>query len=173
MPRKIAKNQRQLKPVLWIFFEGQTEQKYAQLVGSQFKTRVKTLKGQPINKIERSIPGNQVSDKDEIVLLFDTDNKNLKQQVDDFDCKYTTYKLFSDPCIEKWFLLHYSNCKQSKSAKDCLKELQLKCHYQKGCINQQLGKTLLTNYTDATKRAKKNIDATTIYKIWDILKDLK
>ena len=108
------------------------------------------------------------------VSIYDADGNNVVENIKQLKIKTTT--LFSNPCIELWFLLHYQNQTAEISTNNCINELKKNYKdYQKGNLSTKI-KAYLSNYNEAYNRAKKlnydNNPSTDIYKLIDIFNNL-
>jgi hypothetical protein len=67
-----------------------------------------------------------------------------------------TILLYSNPCIELWFLLHLKEQKANISCNDCNKELKKRLKtYSKTILSGELKKYLTDKQQKAVNRAKK------------------
>lgn len=62
--------------------------------------------------------------------------------------------LLSNPCIEYWFLLHYTDLNREISTAECLSLLKSKDpDYSKGIFSNAMKRKLIENIGDASARA--------------------
>ena len=172
---------KKINPTLFIFCEGETEVSYINFLKTEYRI--------PSIHIRPKISGNKITfeyirnykkdkptdEKDMNFLMYDLDVENILQRLSKIE---NAILLVSNPSIELWFLLHYKNQTASTNSAYCLKELKNRNKtYKKGLIDSKLKEKLLINRDDAVKRAKKLTDnnnpSSTIYKLIDILNELK
>ena len=193
----MAKNSRDNKPdkfifpSYFVFCEGATEVAYIHFLKNKYKVSIQTyISGTQISKkgIQKKINKNEFNaEKDKIFLLYDTDDKNTYEKLEDIEKekppKQEWYFLYSKPCIEFWFLLYtdieIKKILERKTCKECNSSLNDKIpSYKKGTISNQLRSNLSNNECDAINKAKelcknKNSNYSKIYQLIDIIKNTK
>ena len=134
--------------------------------------------------IKNKLTKNTIDDKkDKIFLFYDLDNNERREEL--LSLEKTKIKgieaigVFSNPCIELWFLWHLENCQREIKARDCESSIKSKLpDYQKPKIEGRLKKILLSKYQKAINIAKKNITQeypnpnSAIYRLFDNLNSL-
>lgn len=179
MSKSGSRPRRNIKPEYRVFCEGETEQAYIDVLRQHYRVNIQLIS----YKLHLQIKSNQISkfkigkaersvDKD--FMMYDGDRIDVLEKL--FNIKNVTL-LISTPCIELWFLLHIKNVTQQVDTAWCIKELNKRFKYQKGCINNSLAQNLLDNISKACKRAKKmklyDNPSSSIYKLIDELEKLK
>ena len=168
------------KPIIWVFCEGKTEEQYVKFLTNKFKISTQIcISGNGVDEraINSRLPAkNKRNSNDEIILIYDADDNNVVNRINNLNIGNIATKIFSDPCVELWFLLHYKDQTAVINSSDCLKKLENNCkYYKKGELSKKLQSTL-ANYNQAYNRAKKlnadNNPSTTMYKLIDIFKKL-
>ena len=150
-------NNRKINPIYWIFCEGETEESFISYLRSKYRLSVKIISkiaGNSINSrfIANCKKGKVTHKKDMDFLLYDTDNIVILDKLKKIKAKI----LFSNPCIELWFLLHYKDQISFISSEDCLQELKKRNKtYNKGAIDNNLKEVFDNKIKDACNRAKK------------------
>ncbi len=160
--KRTVSKERRINPHYWVFCEGDTEKAYICYLRSKYRVYIEIIpkiSGSSINKrfISDSKKGKPIHDKDLNFLLYDADDPNITEKLNELiKTAPDTKLLLSNPCIELWFLLHYDNQTRSLSSLDCRNQLrQYNKTYKKGDLNRPLKKILDENEKRACSRGKK------------------
>lgn len=181
MARRKTKS-RKVRPVIFVFCEGETEEQFVHYLRSKYKcpieirTKVSHTKVLKRGYISRNTEGrlNQVNDR--VFLLYDLDREGLYEGLSKLK---RADLISSNPCFELWLLLHYEDCNGQKSSEQCI--TLLKRHipdYEKGKkkVFDSRGAELSGRYSDAKERAKsKSIPdnpSTDVYRLVDLIREL-
>ncbi len=152
---------RKMKQVFLVFCEGETEENYINFLRRKYKSPIKIvpktegtkISQHLINKCQKEL---QLSKNDQITtfLMYDLDVATVVEKLK--SCK--AIGLFSNPCIELWFLLHFKDQKNALTTKQCLQTLKNSHvdwnNYEKSQITEVQKKILWENKSVAIKRAK-------------------
>jgi len=132
MPPRKTRKTIHTKPLIYIFYEGESEQCYAKFLKEQFgdvaSFRIPSSKGlfsEAENKFQKDIKyRNSIEVTDEIWFFFDVEEgdrdkwddhlrsiKNLRRL--DRQHKIRVRLLLTSGCIEYWFMLHYKRISPS------------------------------------------------------------
>ncbi len=176
-------SRRKIKPIFFIFCEGQTEEAYSKFLKQLFRIplQIKTkVTGQGISQrfirnFKREIQRGNYSKEDKTFLMYDIDSEvflNRLQRLNDVEI------LASNPSIEIWFLLHYKEQNASISTENCLRELKsFNPNYEKGRLNLALRRKLESKMRVAVTRARRkrafSNPSSTIYKLIEQLESVK
>lgn len=172
---------KKINPTLYVFCEGETEESYINLLKREY--RIASIQIHPRiggnNITEKYIQnykqGRPTHKKDLHFLFYDLDAPNMYKRLANIS---NSVLLFSNPCVELWFLLHYkSHTAHTKSEYCCRELINYNKGYQKGVIDGELRNTLITRKNDAIKRAKRltgnENPSTSVYKFIEKLEELK
>lgn len=172
---------RKMKQVFLVFCEGETKENYLNLVRKEFRSPIKIvskIEGAKISQklIDKRKNELKIAAKENILafLMYDLDKTDMLERLN--SCQ--AVKLFSNPCIELWFLLHAQEQTSTISTQNCLKMLQKSDriweNFEKPFFSLKQQQFLLSNIDVAIKRAKQ-LDAeknpsTTVYKLFEFIK---
>ncbi len=183
MSKRKRQNSRgkKIKPVYWVFCEGDTEKAYIEFLKDKYRIPIKIKTKVTKTNINEKVINNKKKDepkhpKDKTFLMYDGDREDVLKRIRDI--KNVTL-LVSAPCIELWFLLHYKNQTANISINECGKELsnRNKNTYKKGALDSKLKGKLNEKHLDACKRAKEktlfNNPSSNIYELIEILEEFK
>lgn len=136
-------NKKSQKSIIYILVEGETEKKFIQYLKSKYRKNLK-LKIEKKNKMAMNIETyinnyciqNSI-DKNELYLIYDLENSKTEYNKFIVNGKLKNENTYlSQPCIEYYFLLHFSSFKatnQTTCFVECLeKELDKLVSYKKG-----------------------------------------
>ncbi len=152
---------RKMKQVFLVFCEGETEENYIDFLRRKYKSPIKIvpktggtqISQRLIDKYQKEL---QLSKNDRITtfLMYDLDVASVVKKLK--SCK--AIGLFSNPCIELWFLLHSKDQKNALTTKQCLQILKNSHvdwnNYEKSQITEMQKKILWENKSVAIERAK-------------------
>lgn len=159
---RTAAPSRTMKPVFLIFCEGETEETYLDYLKQAYRSPIKIIpkvEGDSISQhlidVRRRELKISKADKVLVFLMYDMDvpavNEKLKE------C--CAYKLFSNPTIELWFLIHGKDCNKQISTEEVYKELlkvdECWAGYEKASLSETQKTFLWKNRLEATDRARK------------------
>lgn len=169
MARK-NRHYRQIKPLIYVFCEGLSEQAYISYIKERFQDVCvirKPFKGnfqQAYDKLRKDpICKQNISEVDEVWFFFDAEHDNANEWTanEEIINKITRMRKGSDikvrllmttGCVEYWFLLHYRQCapqiytpEDKERVLNMLKEYQ--SNYEKG--DPQSTRSIAENYETA------------------------
>jgi len=170
---------REINPHYWVFCEGETEEALVCYFRAKFRISIEIVSKIAGNSITQRFisdykKGKPTHKKDMDFMLYDADESTTLAKLNKIDAKL----LFSNPCIELWFLLHYKNQTGSLSTQECFRELKSRNKsYKKGSIDRALKEKLDSNVEEACRRAKKLIlhenPSSNIFEFIEILNNAK
>lgn len=177
MARKNRVSRRkQMKPIFFIFCEGETEVSYVKFIKSLYRVPIQVIpkKGKSnISKdyIEHSKREYFTTEKDKVFLMYDLDVDGMLEHLQGIP---NTELLVSNPCIELWFLLHYQEQRTGLSTDNCIQLLQRSSNrYKKGSLSESEKRLFASNRNLAVVRAKcleeYENPSTTVYRLLELL----
>lgn len=148
---------KRMNPTFFVFCEGKTEAAYVDLLRRNFRVPVEIIArvsdsniSQPY--IDRCKRDRFTTPDDKTFLMFDLDVHGMLDRLKKI--KDVTL-LLSNPCIEYWFLLHYTDMKRELSTSECIAHLRMMdSGYSKGDFTQAMRTTLMEGFETAAARAK-------------------
>ena len=149
-----------MNPTFFVFCEGKTEAAYVDLLRRNFRVPVEIITRVSDSNISQSYIDRCKRERfttsdDKTFLMFDLDVKGMLQHLSKI--KDAVF-LFSNPCIEFWFLLHYNDVNRELSSAECIALLKNKdTEYAKGVFSTAMKKVLIENINDASCRAAKKV----------------
>lgn len=149
---------KRMNPTFFVFCEGKTEAAYVDLLRRSFRVPVEIIAKVSDSNIsetyiDRCKRERFTTPQDLTFLMFDIDVPGMLKHL--LRIK-DVILLLSNPCIEYWFLLHYTNLNREISSAECLSLLKSKdSDYSKGAFSSTMKKILIENITDASERASK------------------
>lgn len=160
-PHRPSPNERTMRPVFLIFCEGITEENYIHMLQRFYHAQIRVItqvEGQSIcqrlirkHKDRLRLKPNEVI---ETFLMYDLDVNEVNKKL--FECD--AIPLFSNPCVELWFLLHSKDQKGALSSDEVIRELKKSDvvwrSYQKGDFTINQKQVLWNKRLEAVKRAK-------------------
>lgn len=161
MRQRKSSKKKAAKQVFLVICEGETEANYVDLLRRHYRLpiTIKTkISGNQISKrlVDQYIAELGVSSKDEyqIFYIYDMDISSIVEKLK----LLSGITLFSNPCIELWFLLHISEQHAYISSRDlhtklCSSHPHWK-NYLKGKLTTYQQECLLSNVQTASQRAK-------------------
>lgn len=167
---------RKMKPIFIVFCEGETEENYLDFLRRTYRSPIKIIpktEGSNISKklIDKRVKEVRIAPNEEIktFLMYDLDVKSVNDKL--FEC--SAVQLFSNPCIEFWFLLHIKDYKSQISTNICITELKrsspLWQQYDKSILSDPQKNHLWINKPAAIVRAKclkeLNNPSSSVYKL--------
>jgi hypothetical protein len=164
-----------------VFCEGESEEAYVKYLRSKYRLPVDIVakiaglhitakyianykQGKPID-----------TQKDKTFLLYDLDVKDMFERLQKIK---GTILLYSNPCFELWYLLHFHNQTTTLTSDDCLAKLANRIEgYRKGGLDENFKNKLSANQHEAIQRAKSLIEytnpSTSVYKFIEALENVK
>jgi hypothetical protein len=148
---------KEIRPTFFVFCEGKTEQAYIKYVRSRYRLPIEVvvkIRGSGINRrfIDRCKKDKTTHPKDRTFLIYDYDVPEIADKLKKIG---KVDLLFSNPCFELWYLLHYQSQTAELTTEECVSKLMNHMRsYQKGALDNQLKDKLLENKNIAVSRAK-------------------
>ena len=171
---------RTMKNIFVVFCEGETEEAYLNFIRSTYRSPIKivpNIQGCSITnkKIQDAAANERITGNEKITAfaMYDLDNQTINARL----LQLSAIHLFSNPCIELWFLLHtkgQTGYISTKNATDALKNAgSVWASYKKGILTTTQREYLRTHQQDAIDRAKSLIEnsnpSSTIYRLLEEL----
>lgn len=159
-----------MRPKIFVFCEGQTEENYIKTLAGIFKRSIEA-KREPASinaaTIKRHLDRSRYDEKmDKVFLMYDIDVEGVQKRIEEL--KGAT-ALLSAPCVEVWFLMHVENVEHEISSIEAVSKLKRLVGYEKPVINERLRAQLRENYQQAVDRAVRLVRNTnpssSIYKL--------
>ena len=160
-PHRPSPNGLTMRPVFLIFCEGITEENYIHMLQRFYRAQIRIVTQVEGQSICQSLIRKQkekirvkTNEHIETFLMYDLDVEEVNKKL--FECD--AIPLFSNPCIELWFLLHSKEQKTAVATAEVLRELKKSDTvwrtYQKGDLTITQKKVLWNNRMKAVKQAK-------------------
>jgi hypothetical protein len=158
--KREASKTKKINPVYYIFCEGETEDAYVSFLKQKFRVNIKIKSKITGQKISESLIKNYIkeiskgisSEDDKTFLMYDVDSEEIKNRL--LSLK-NSIRLFSNPNIELWFLLHFRNQRAYINSNNCIRDLKgFNSEYEKPKLNSNLERCLMNNIDNAINRAK-------------------
>lgn len=171
---------RTMKPNYFVFCEGDTEVVYVEMLRAYYRLPIHIIPKRTLLNITSSlidrIKSNYIETKsDKIFLMYDLDVTSVLDRLRKIP---DATLLCSNPCVELWLLLHYTEQKSEISSVDCVEKLSKYIkNYKKGRLTVAENIFLMDNVNTACKRALslepyKN-PSTTVFELITELEQLK
>jgi len=179
MIKRISKG-KIINPAFFVFCEGETEEAYVKYLRSTYRLPI---------EIKSKIAGNDITSRyindfkkqnfnlrdDKTFLVYDWDVAAMKQRL--LGIK-DAYLLYSNPCFELWYLLHFQNQTANLTSEECVSKLKnYNNSYKKGALDEKLKSKLADNKGKAISIAKRLAEfcnpSTTVYKLVEELEEIK
>ncbi|MFW6046565.1 MAG: RloB family protein [Candidatus Woesearchaeota archaeon] len=172
-----------------IYCEGKTERQYFGYINQYYKGIYITVK--EFNDDSPSLKSLKLylstrSDFDYIFIVTDIEDKNLrldeiKKLINDIEgSKYENIEvIFSNPCFELWFLLHFKKVNYHILTKDIKNHLNDSLHenYNKSNLSDYFIKMLMKNLSNAIRNNKsiykENISKNPNCNVYNVILDLE
>lgn len=166
-----------VKPLVLVIAEGDTEREYVKALASKrydgcivFKFKGKPGHASLVNLVrearKHSCSSFPKTDQVSIWIICDyDDNTTHKNKLENWVRSGKCHRsAVSYPCIEYWFLLHYTNKKKPNNARDARRHLeeQVNGEYEKG----ELPTGLIEKTDDALRHARVHTDPIAEGKVW-------
>lgn len=168
-----------MRPNFFVFCEGETEEAYMGILRAHYRAPIQIITKKTLLNVTPAlisrIKANYICTKnDRTFLMYDLDVPTVLERLKKIP---NATLLCSNPCIELWLLLHYTNQKTELSSKECLNKLtSLNPMYRKGLMDINLKLQLLQNTLAAISRAKAlhkyQNPSTSIYELIEILEEM-
>lgn len=167
MGKKREKTQaRKMQPLFLVFCEGETEKVYVDSLRLTYRKPIKIISLKEGDKITPHLMEQRVketkispSDQSRIFLMYDLDVPAIHNRLQQCSAKLNCLELYSNPCIELWFLLHHRQQAGYLASKSCINELKkskdIWKDYKKAELTKKQKDFLWENRCEAIKRAKK------------------
>ncbi len=181
--KREASRTKKINPVYYIFCEGETEDAYVSFLKQRFRVNIKIKSKITGQNISESLIKNYIkeisrginSKDDKTFLMYDIDSEEIKHRLLSLR---NSIRLFSNPNIELWFLLHYRNQRAYINSSNCIRDLKgFNREYEKPKLNSNLERELIDNIDDAINRAKQLSEyenpSTSIHLLIDEIKRVK
>jgi hypothetical protein len=173
--KRVSKNKK-IRPICFVFCEGETEETYINYLRSQYRLPIEIKvkkKGGDINeRYINNVKSNHAKHKnDEIFLIYDSDIPEIATKLRQIK---NAEILLSNPCFEIWYLLHYQRQTAELTSSQCLSELEKHINgYKKGILNASLKEVLSINKDEAIRRAESlKVDKNPSTSIYVLIKKL-
>ena len=169
-----------INPTFFVFCEGETEEAYIKYLRSTYRVPI---------EIDPKVAGNGISSryisdykkhktfhpKDKTFLVYDWDVSAMQQRL--LGIK-NAQLLYSNPCFELWYLLHFQNQKANLTSEECVSKLKnYISSYKKGVLDEKLKSKLIENKGNSISRAKALTEfynpSTNVYKLVEELEAVK
>jgi hypothetical protein len=157
MRQKRQSKGKEIRPTLFVFCEGETEDAYIKYLRSLYRLPIEVvikIKGSGINKryIDECKKNKTTHPKDRTFLIYDYD---VPEIVDKLKKIEKVELIFSNPCFELWYLLHFQNQTGEITTDECVSKLMTHIqNYRKGAIDNRLKDRLSDNKENAVSKAK-------------------
>lgn len=162
-----------IRPIYYVFCEGETEIAYVKFLKQFFRVNVVPIKeNSNISDavISRYKKNKKFLDKDRIYLMFDLDIPELEAKLKQIK---NVVLLCSKPCMELWFVLHYESNATFVTARECVERLKsIVPNYRKGHLESIID-VLHVNMDDAIARAHQSENEYCYTKVCNIIDDLR
>ncbi|NPA44707.1 MAG: RloB domain-containing protein [Chlorobi bacterium] len=175
--RRPAPKGKRMKPTFFVFCEGKTEELYVKFLKSKYRIPIEidtqvAKNGINANYIKQYKKQKFTHKNDKTFLFYDIDAPKMLEKLQAID---NTVLLYSNPCIELWFLLHLKEQKANISCNDCYKELKKRIKtYKKTYFSEELKDQLSVKYQKAANRAKKlSHFSNPSTNVWLLIEELK
>ena len=179
MNKRVSKGKK-IRPTFFVFCEGETEEAYIKYLRSAYRLPI---------EIDSKVAGNEVSDryitnykqqktihaKDKTFLIYDCDVEPVLQKLKKIK---DACLLYSNPCFEIWYLLHYQNQTAGLTSDECVSKLKNHISgYKKGFFDDKLKAKMINNKSESISRAKALTDfcnpSTNVYQFVEELDVIK
>ena len=169
-----------MRPNYFVFCEGDTEVAYIDMLRAYYRLPIhiiakKTLLNITSALIERCKSVYIQTKEDRTYLMYDLDVATMLERLQKIP---NAQLLCSNPCLELWLLLHYSEQKTELTSEECaLRQASFIKQYKKGSLPNDVKIHLVENQATAVDRAKKLVayynPSSTVYMLIDDLNKLK
>lgn len=148
------------KAVFLVICEGETERDYVEMLKVHYRlpiavrTKISGTKvnQRVVNQYKHDL-GLEKGDSCRVFFIYDADVIHIVDKLRQLDGTV----ILSNPCIELWFMLHVRDYRKAPTSDNIVKELmaadRIWANYQKGRLNDDQSKYLLTNQSQAVGRA--------------------
>lgn len=169
-----------INPTYYVFCEGKTEVEYINFLKREFRIPIEIKPKIEKNKISQRkvnafLKGRPRSPKDKIFLMYDLDVEGILEKLNEIT---DATLLTSNPCIELWFLLHFTEINGNISSSKCLNELKkIWSDFEKGELKDshknQLGSNLDSAIENAERLKGYQNPSSKVYMLIEALKEAK
>ena len=162
MRKRKNKQYRLPRKLFLVICEGETEEKYVELLRAHFRLpiAIKTkVSGNAINKrlVRQYLKelGEEDYGESKVFLIYDADDPNIVGKL----LTLPERIILSNPCIEFWYMIHSKEIHQTITSTDAVRLLRqinpVWKGYKKGTLSPEQGKFLLERMDFACKNAEK------------------
>ena len=147
-----------MRPNFFVFCEGETEEAYIGILRAHYRAPIQIITKKTLLNITPAlinrIKANYICTKnDRTFLMYDLDVPTVLDRLKKIP---NATLLCSNPCVELWILLHYTNQQTELTSKECVEKLcAIVPFYRKGAISKTMGLDLLQRMPQAIERAEK------------------
>ena len=160
--QRLESPRRKMKPVFFVFCEGETEETYLDHLKQAYRSPIKIIpkvEGGDISQrlIDARRRELKISKNDKVLvfLMYDMDVPEVDARLE----RCRAFKLLSNPSIELWFLLHGKGCVSNITTDEAFDELVKleNCwnEYEKAALTETQKSYLWNNRLAAVERARK------------------
>lgn len=171
---------RAMKPNYFVFCEGDTEVAYVEMLRAHYRLPIHIIPKRTLLNVTPALisrcKANYIETKsDKTFLMYDLDVPSVLDRLRKIP---GAILLCSNPCVELWLLLHYTEQHAEISSVDCVGKLTRHIkQYKKGKLSTEDREHLVRNVLIACKRAKQLVTyknpSTTIFELIEELEKLK
>ena len=147
-----------MRPNFFVFCEGETEEAYIGILRAHYRAPIQIITKKTLLNITQAlinrIKANYICTKnDRTFLMYDLDVPTVLERLKKIP---NATLLCSNPCVELWILLHYTNQQTELTSKECVEKLcAIVPFYRKGAISKTMELDLLQRMPQAIERAEK------------------
>lgn len=178
--RRCKTTPRTMKKVFVVFCEGETEECYLNFLRGAYRSPIKVIpriSGDSItNRLIRDVQKTErITDMEKITtfIMYDLDKADMNDRLKALNAIH----LFSNPCVELWFLLHITEQRQALTTLSVMRALinagGVWTNYDKPILTQTQRAYLWEHQREAIARAKTLKDtsnpSSAIYKLLELL----
>lgn len=146
-----------MKPNYFVFCEGDTEVAYVEMLRAYYRLPIHIIPKRTLLNVTPALisrcKANYIETKnDKTFLMYDLDVPSVLDRLRKIP---GAILLCSNPCVELWLLLHYTEQRAEISSADCVGKLSRYIkQYKKGKLSTEDKEYLMQSVSIACKRAK-------------------
>lgn len=169
-----------MKPNYFVFCEGDTEVAYVEMLRAYYRLPIHIIPKRTLLNVTPALisrcKANYIETKnDKTFLMYDLDVPSVLDRLRKIP---EAILLCSNPCVELWLLLHYTEQRAGISSADCVGKLSRYIkQYKKGKLSAENQMYLMQNVHVACRRAKQlnphENPSSTVYELIGELEKLK
>lgn len=169
-----------INPTFFVFCEGKSEETYVKYLRACYRLPIEVVPKVSDSNISNKFIQNckrqyESHPKDQTFLMFDLDVEGMYQHLSSIP---NATLICSNPCIEFWLLLHYTDQKSAIDALKCIREFKKhEPQYEKGYLTNSLKEKLLHCKSTAMERARKLVlyhnPSSSVYRFIEELEKVK